>query len=225
MPEPYYQDDQVTLWHGNCLEVTTWLDADVLVTDPPYGMSYEGNQRRKSPKFGAIAGDDALLVRDEVLEMWGARSAAVFGTWKQPRPQHITNLLVWDKTDGSGPGMGDILSSFGSSHEEIYILGGRWDKRVASGKRMGSVLRTRHSPRELTDRIGHPTPKPVGLMEILVRSAPPGIIADPFAGSGSTLLAARNLGRKAIGVELEERYCEITARRLDQIALDFGAPA
>ena len=117
--------------------------------------------------------------------------------------------------------MGDLSMAFGTSHEEIYILG-RWEKRSA---RRGSVITTESSPSGLTTRIGHPTPKPVGLMEILVAAAPPGAIADPFSGSGATLLAARNLGRKAIGVEVEERYCEIIAKRLDQMCLDFGEGA
>lgn len=68
----------------------------------------------------------------------------------------------------------------------------------------------------------YPTPKPVALMEMLIEKCPPGTIADPFAGSGSTLIAAKMLGRKAIGVEIEERYAEIAARRLLQDGLPFG---
>lgn len=214
----YYVDDQVTLHHGDCLETTAWLEADTLITDPPYGMAFEssripGNRR-------PIANDHDAAIRDDALELWGDKPACVFGTWRVERPKSTRQVLIWDKR-GAGPGMGDLSTAFGTSHEEIYLIG-HWPKTAA---RRGSVIATESSPSGLTTRIGHPTPKPVGLMEVLLAAAPPGVIADPFAGSGSTLIAARNLGRKAIGVEIEERYCELIARRLDQMALDFGEGA
>lgn len=91
-----------------------------------------------------------------------------------------------------------------------------------SGNRGSAVLRHRSLPGNFTAR-DHPTQKPVGLLEEIVSKAPPGVIADPCAGVGSTLIAARNLGRRAIGVELEERYCEVIARRLAQDVLPLGA--
>ncbi|AXQ64126.1 DNA methylase [Mycobacterium phage KristaRAM] len=215
---PYYQDDQVTLYHGDCLEITEWLAADVLVTDPPYGMAFVSSwTKQKRP----VANDDNTIHRDNALEAWGEeKPAAVFGTWRVAKPPNVRQCLIWDKR-GAGPGMGDLTTAFGTSHEEIYLIG-HWVKRST---RRGSVITTESSPSDLTSRIGHPTPKPVGLMETIIAAAPEGVVADPFAGSGSTLVAARNLGRKAIGVELEERYCEIIARRLDQMCLDFGAGA
>ena len=92
-----------------------------------------------------------------------------------------------------------------------------------TGKRGGSVIRVKTMGAASHNRPDHPTPKPIPLMEQLVEKCPPGLIADPFSGSGATLVAARNLGRKAVGVELEEKYCEIIAGRLAQGAFDFGA--
>ena len=218
MTAPYYQDEFVTLYHGDCLEITDWLAADVLVTDPPYGMAYDSGwvKGRTRP----IASDDSTATRDAALALWGEHPWLAFGTWRQPRPSGTRHVLVWDKTDGVGPGMGDLSAAFGTSHEEVY-LGGPWRKQSA---RRGSVIRTAcamGNPSGLVARMGHPTPKPTDLMETLIAAAPPGTIADPFAGSGSTLVAAKALGRKAIGVELEERYAEIAARRLSQDVLDF----
>lgn len=180
MHSPYYQDCHVTLYHGDCLEVTEWLAADVLVTDPPYGMNFQSGQR--STAFDKIAGDDTPEVRDNALELWGERPAAVFGTWRVDRPSTTSQVLVWHKR-GGGPGMGDLSLAFGTCHEDIYLLG-RWGRVT---KRRGSVVTTDVSPSAYTTRIGHPTPKPVGLMELLIESAPPGVIADPFAGGGGYL--------------------------------------
>ena len=114
--------------------------------------------------------------------------------------------------------MGDLSIPWGPTDEEVYVLGGGW-----SGKRESSVLSVQMLMSGDSSRPDHPTPKPIPLMEILVKKCPPGVIADPFAGSGTTLIAARNLGRTAIGVELEEKYCEIIAKRLDQQVIDFDS--
>lgn len=208
---PYYQDALVTLYHGDAIElVDTWTSADVMICDPPYGMSYVSHQAKKTRSL-AIAGDESTAVRDRVLKAWGNKHAAVFGTWRCQRPSDYRNLVVWDKSDGTGPGMGDLGAIFGSSHEEIYIFG-RWLRE--GRKRRPSVIRTAVGMSSLARKVGHPTPKPVELMEDIIEASPPGVICDPFAGSGSTLLAARNLGRRIVGVELDERYCEIAALRL-----------
>lgn len=216
--KPYYADESVTLYCGDCREITEWLSAHVLVTDPPYGIAYESNSNRdkRNAKIGrAVTQDDSTVSRDDVLALWGDKPAIAFGRWDAPRPALVRARLVWDK--GNSIGMGDLSMPWGRSDEEIYVLG-----RGFEGKRSGSVIRVQMLMSGDAERPDHPTPKPIGLMERLIEKCPPGIIADPFAGSGSTLIAARNLGRKAIGVEIEERYCEIAARRLQQGAFDFG---
>ena len=201
----YYQDELVTLWHGDCLEETHWLEGDVMITDPPYGVAYVSNWS----KYGStkpIQGDKDPEIRDKTLELWDG-PALVFGSWKIYRPKNTRQLLVWDK--GKSPGMGDLSLPWGPGHEEIYVIGSGW-----VGTRRSNVYRVPAISAVSHDRPNHPTPKPVGLMEQLMAYAPEGVIADPFAGSGSTLVAASNLGRTAIGCELEESYCEIIAKRL-----------
>lgn len=214
---PYYQDDRVTLYHGDCLEIDAWLDADVLVTDPPYGMAYESNfnRDRRNAKVGrAISADKTTEARDSALDLWGDKPALVFGRWREPRPAGTVARLVWDR---GYHGMGDLKFPWGPADEEIYVLGCGF-----TGKREPNVIREHALMSGDSRRPDHPTPKPVPLMERLIQRCPPGVVADPFAGSGSTLLAARNLGRKAVGVEVEERYCELIAKRLDQMVFDFG---
>jgi DNA modification methylase len=212
MATPYYADEHVTLYHGDCIELAdAWTGADVLVTDPPYGMSHVSGWQRRP-----IAGDETTDARDRALAAWGSGPALIFGRWSETRPPGIRARLVWDK--GEWPGMGDLKLPWGPSDEEIYVLGGGW-----VGRREGTVVRANRLSGSAS--VDHPTPKPIALMERLIEKCPPGTIADPFAGSGSTLLAARNLDRRAIGVELEERYCEVIAKRLSQGVLDFGGAA
>lgn len=213
--QPYLSIDGITLFHGDCREVAEWQEADVLVTDPPYGMSYVSNYS----KFGStppITGDEDLGLRDYVLGEWVDRPAMVFGTWRVQRPPQTRHMLVWDK--GNVPGLGDLSLPWGHCFEEIYVIGDGW----TGSPRRSNVYRTPTMPPALKTRPTHPTPKPVALMESLIANCPADwVIADPFAGSGSTLIAARNLGRRAIGVEVEERYCEMIAQGLSQGALIF----
>ena len=217
----YYQDDLVTVYHGDCLQITEWLAADVLVTDPPYGIDLmtRGSYGRKgyvgeSIKH-AIRGDGDMGARDSAVALWGKKQRIIFGSWKQPRPEPVDFRLIWHKA-GSPPG--PLRAAFMSQDEEIYITGTGFLK---TSPPLRSVIRTSEHRPTAVMQIGHPTPKPVGLMEVLI-STTEGTVADPFAGSGSTLVAARNLGRKVIGVELEERYCELIAKRLSQQAFDLG---
>ena len=217
MNEPYYQDESVTLYHGDCLQIDAWLEADVLVTDPPYGIGYNTNARRDAtvglPR--SIANDKSTIVRDDALAKWGNRPALAFGTWRIERPHGTRQVLIWD-TKGA-LGMGAIDLPWKPAHQEIYVLG-----KGFTGHRGTDVLSV--APVQSTASNGrvHPNEKPVDLIKTLVAKCPPGSVADPFAGSGSTLVAAKQLGRKAIGVELDERYAEICAKRLSQGVLPLG---
>jgi len=214
-PTPYYQDDFVTLYHGDCRTVLAWLKADVLVTDPPYGIGWSigQNNAAKSKAHAGILNDQDTSCRDDALELWGDRPGIVFGSWAAPFPPH-KQVLVWRKPVDAGV-VGSVTGY--RRDTELIFLTGKWPMRTSS---RSSVLETNGGKGRYLNT--HPHAKPPYLMQRLMEWTE-GVIADPFAGSGSTLVAAKALGRKAIGVELDERYCEIAARRLSQGVLDFGA--
>ena len=215
MTEPYYQDDFVTIYHGNCLNSTEWLNASILITDPPYGINYLSGARRNR-LAASITGDTNTSLRDEVIELWGDRAAIIFGTWRVNRPLGTVARLIWD-TKGA-LGMGDLSIPWKPSDQEIYILGSGF-----SGRRTSNVLC--FAPVQSMAKNGrvHPHQKPVSLLLELLGKCPAGTVSDPFAGSGSTLVAAKSLGRRAIGIEIEEKYCEIAAKRCAQDYLFGGA--
>jgi hypothetical protein len=210
----YHVEAGVTIYHGDCREVLPHVDADVLLTDPPYGIAYRSSHEAASP---GIVGDDDASLRDEVLAAWGDRPALVFGTWRRSAPAGAHTCLVWDK--GLHVGMGNLSIPWKPNWEAIYVSGSGF-----IGRRDPAVLSI-PAPPSWTSRAGnvrgrtrlHAHQKPVTLISALLSKCPPAWrVLDPFMGSGSTLVAAKVRGRQAVGIEIEERYCEVAARRLAQ---------
>jgi DNA modification methylase len=222
--KPYYEDSSVTLYHGDCREITVWLVADVLVTDPPYGIGWRrGKQVGVHVDHGhsGITGDTDTATRDAAANLWADRPGLMFGSFDAPEPPGVRHRLVYRKPPQSG--VVGSTTGWRRDLEPIYLLGA-WPRRPARWSSLvASISPCAGGPGSAAGRYGHPHAKPVDVMEQLIAACPHGVIADPFAGSGSTLVAARNLGRQAIGVELEERYCEIAARRLQADVLPIAA--
>jgi DNA modification methylase len=214
--KPYYEHAGIAVYNGNALDAIPQLEADVMVTDPPYGVKLSSSMGGRHGDC-AIVGDCDQRTRDEALRLWGTRAALVFGSWKVSRPEATRAVLIWEK--GEHVGMGDLELPWKPNHEEIYVLGSGF-----CGKRTGSVLRYLAIAGCVGLRTSrfHPTEKPVDLMTSLLEKCPASwVVLDPFMGSGTTLVAAKNLGRRAVGIEIEERYCEIAAKRLSQEVFDF----
>jgi site-specific DNA-methyltransferase (adenine-specific) len=219
---PYYADDLATLYLGDCREITDWLAADVLVTDPPYGRGWRqgqiGTTHRGHP---GIANDGDTSVRDVALAAWGAdRCAVVFGDLMLPPPVGNKQTMVFGKP--SNAGLRGAMGGFRRDAEAVYLLG-PWPTGIGGRSSIITTGAVKYGHGGPSDRYGHPHAKPVDVMETLISACPDGTIADPFAGSGSSLVAARNLGRSAIGIEIDEKYCEQAARRLSQMTLDLEA--
>lgn len=217
----YYQDENVTLYLGDCREQLAWLEADVLCTDPPYGRSWRQGRLKlkRNDSHAGIAGDRDTTTRDAALAAWGDRPAVVFGDLMLAPPPGNKLTLIYRKPPNAGTR--GAIGGFRRDAEAIYLLG-KWPSGLGG---MSSVIatsaRSQGNPSSAQGRYGHPHAKPVDVMETLIAACPPGVVADPFAGSGSTLVAARNLGRRAIGVEIDERYAEAAAKRLAQAPLEI----
>ena len=212
MTKSYYQDEHVILYHGDCREILPTIAADVLVTDPPYGIAlanHDGGGARSDRSFGVI-GDHSQEIGEAVISWATERNmpAVIFASPFAPWRGSWRNLIAWDKGGAVGGG-GDISTCLKRSWELIQIA----RNGPMNGQRDESVWRHVVVP---DDSAFHVCAKPIGLMMRLIArfTSQNDTIFDPFAGSGSTLIAAADLNRKAIGIEIEERYCEIAARRL-----------
>lgn len=219
---PYYDEDGITIYHGDCREVWASLIFDlnpVIVTDPPYGIAWQrsANLARNSKAHDGIVGDSDTTVRDEMLARVSGFPGVVFGSFYAPFPADVRQVLVWQKPADSG--VVGSTTGYRRDVEPIFLIGD-WPLRPV---RWSSCLRSVRGIAAVTSETGHPHTKPLSLLLDLIERAPEGIIFDPFMGSGTTLRAAKDLGRRAIGIEIEERYCEIAVQRLAQGVLPLGA--
>ena len=212
MMTPYYQDDHCTIYHGDCREILPELPkVDLVLTDPPYGIQHS-TSKGASWKNTHIANDRSTQMRDWIVEARPCDCMAIFGTWKVAAPVGPKACLIWDK--GPAFGMGDLTFPWKCSWEMIWIYGDGWAGHRDEGVLKGHICVSWESRGR-----SHPHQKPETLMSHFMAKAPRGTVLDPFMGSGTTLRAAKDLTRHAIGIELEEKYCEIAARRLEQEVL------
>ena len=207
-----------TLHLGDCLEYMTEMRDIAIVTDPPYGINYSSGGGSDHWGDGSIQSDENTAVRDALLEKIGNAPALVFGSWKKPHPSGTHMKLIWN-TKGA-LGMGDLRLPWKPSHQEIYVLG---DQNGFCGYRDNDVITC--APVQSMAKNGrvHPMQKPVDLMTMLIQKIRPEYtIVDPFMGSGTTGVAALQLGRKFIGCEIDPDYFAIAERRIAQAALQPG---
>ena len=212
--KPYYDEGGITIYHGDCREVLPRLTIDVglLLSDPPYGIDYKplrGSNGSKMWGMETVTGDaepfdPSHLLRYPRLVLFGANHYAdklpASGGW-----------IVWDKTPRG------IREGFIYSHAELA-----WSNVTGHVEKF--VLEWQGNSRQGEDFL-HPTQKPIALMRWVIQRFGDGgeVVVDPYMGSGTTLVAAQELRRRAIGIEIEERYCEIAAKRLSQQTLGLTA--
>jgi DNA modification methylase len=212
----YYEHNGIEIYHGDCREVLPQIGpVDLVLTDPPYGHSYSSNHGA-SWEGTVIENDGDTSLRDWLIQSTPKTPMIIFGTWKLPRPASIKALLIWDK--GPAFGMGDLAFPFKNSFEEIYLIGEGWTGKRDEGVIKGHLMVSWESKGRC-----HPNQKPVSLVRYLLSKIKARTVIDPFMGSGTTLRAAKDLGLKAIGIEIDERYCEIAAKRLSQEVLSFAS--
>ena len=252
MPEPYYEDEHVTLYHADCLEVMAQLESvEHVITDPPYSEHVHGSARRRNithrdrgARYGAdtrrkvdlgfghltpelrdaVASEFARLATRWVLTFSDTESSHLWRESLEESGLDYVRTGAWIKVGSTPQFSGDRPAT---GFESITICHPPGRKRWNGGGKHAVW-----SVPIVLDRGGngarlHTTQKPIQLMDSLVDLFTDlgETVLDPFAGSGTTLVAAKAGGRKAIGVELDERYCEIAARRLSQGVLDFGGGA
>lgn len=235
----YYDSTDIEIIHADCRSILpTWREQtfDMVLTDPPYGYNYTGYKGRHAATplandspgdFGMVCGSFAeaarLLVPGAAAAYFCSGSkATVVAQWVLTMAEELNfeSCVVWRK-----PGLG-LGARYRGCYETILVAAApgapiRW----YGGRAQGNVIDCRKVMPKKDG--GHPTPKPVELVErlILNHTQPGDIILDPFMGEGTTLVAAKRLGRRAVGIEVEERWCERAVKRLEsEEAFPIGDP-
>jgi site-specific DNA-methyltransferase (adenine-specific) len=228
---PYYQDSSVIIYNADCAEIIPGLSGiDHVITDPPYGekethnnhlssiMLRDGTPARQALGFEGISSGAMVDLVTNWVEL-AARWVVFTGEWKYMSALDKAGLLVrmgiWRKPDGAPQFTGDRP---GTGWEAVGICH-RQGKKCWNGG-------GKHAFWEFAkgeNRSGHPTGKPLGLFKAFVAdfTDPGEMILDPYMGSGTTLVAAKNLGRRAIGIEKNIRFCEMAANRMIQEVMNL----
>lgn len=187
------------------------VKADMVFTDPPYGVSYQSNMRTKTEKFDVIKNDDvidgrAIEIAYEYSTGWVlvCTGWTVLAKWLEIINDEVTNLIVWDK---GGGGMGDLKRSLLTDYELIMAYN-RGNDIV--GKRLGSVWSI---GKDFAGSYAHPTQKPVELPAQAIKTFCKGSVLDLFLGSGSTLIACEQTDRTCYGMELDPKYVDVIRKR------------
>jgi site-specific DNA-methyltransferase (adenine-specific) len=204
--KPYFEEDGIVIYCGDCREVLPSLngeaDVDALITDPPYGLGiaaqlFTGARKRMERRdwdSSTFSGIGEILRYGGIQVIWG-------GNYYALPPSRL--WLCWYKPDAP-PSM---------AHCELA-----WTNLDGNTRLLSHSIAATNG-----ERVGHPTQKPEAVMRWTINEAAPNCrtVLDPFCGSGTILKAAKDLGRRALGIDIEEKYCEIAAKRLSQGVLQF----
>ena len=227
--KPYYQNELTTIYNGDCLDVMDYLieqgiKFDAIITDPPYGMNYERHIKEK--RHDKIENDSNLDWLPSVMEklfnilnddspVFMFCSYHNIDVFKKEFEKYfkLRNIVVWDK---KGMGMGDLKTTFGSTYE--LILYGNKGRVELNGNRDRDVIYSNRTGNNL-----HPTQKPIDIIQYLIKKSTKenDLILDTFAGSFTTCVASEELNRRSIGIELEQKYCDIGIKRLNSLQIKF----
>lgn len=216
--KPYFQDKFTTIYNGDCKDVLQQLDINVnaVITDPPYGINYNSGHYKYGNPFSEIIGDNKYPTEMlELFEIIADKAIILFANWETLRKIKLpTSVIIWAKNNWTA---GDLNHEYARQYEIILFYALR-NHKFTNGRPQDIIHCNRIVPTV------HPTEKPVELISklILQNTEQEDIILDPYLGSGTTAVAAKNTLRNCIGIEIEERYCEVTAKRLSQNVMELN---